>query len=375
MMSSITPRYRVCHQRCDRQRPVVVILSLIVWLVSCGGGGAGGSDQQEGLFSGRLLFGHAMFDDAWYLDLSTGHYGPVPHLVWGDDENTLCDGLTNFSVSSAQGGERLLESRIGCQPADGDVYGWFSQFALRDGDGRFLDAFVLLLEPGEFLYGPARLSPDGQRVAMTGTFSGDAGSFHVQLFSIDGEWLGTSTEQRVRDVSVDWLPDNRLIYASGQSVYIAPPDSAAGEAWLTFDEAEGEPSHLAVSPDGKQLAFTLVSDTSLVSTFGDIWVADLESGALRRLAYAPDVARLNHPIWSPDGKWIGFLWDVPTNATSTLASADYFIVPSDGEDIVVSQDGLSDGVRVQSWLSDLRPGAPPEYTYRFPRTAPIACLP
>ncbi len=65
------------------------------------------------------------------------------------------------------------------------------------------------------------------------------------------------------------------------------------------------PRHPALSPDGRQVAF---------SHQGDIWVASVATGLAQRLT-AHD-AYDGRPKWSPDGQWLGFVsnrhgnWDV-----------------------------------------------------------------
>src|SRR5690242_7453775 len=58
------------------------------------------------------------------------------------------------------------------------------------------------------------------------------------------------------------------------------------------------PSQPAVSPDGKQIAF---------SWQGDIWTAPIDGGRARRLS--THEARDMRPVYSPDGKQIAFVSD------------------------------------------------------------------
>jgi Tol biopolymer transport system component len=72
---------------------------------------------------------------------------------------------------------------------------------------------------------------------------------------------------------------------------VSPPDGT------TFDESS---AFIAVSPDGRSLAFTATSS----STEGVLWVRSLESPAARQIL-GTDGAR--QPFWSPDSRFIGFL--------------------------------------------------------------------
>jgi Tol biopolymer transport system component/C-terminal processing protease CtpA/Prc len=69
---------------------------------------------------------------------------------------------------------------------------------------------------------------------------------------------------------------------------------------------------LALSPDGKQLAFTYR---------GEIWVASSSGG--RATALTNNVEMNDNPVWSPDGQYIAF-------ASNRYGSWDIFVVPAEG---------------------------------------------
>ena len=68
----------------------------------------------------------------------------------------------------------------------------------------------------------------------------------------------------------------------------------------------------AVSPDGKQIAF---------SYKGDVWVVPAEGGQARQLTTSP--AYDYKPVWSPDSRKIAF-------ASDRYGSFDVFVVSVDG---------------------------------------------
>lgn len=73
---------------------------------------------------------------------------------------------------------------------------------------------------------------------------------------------------------------------------------------------------LALSPDGKQIAF---------SYRGDIWVASSQGG--KAVAITNHVEMDDNPVWSPDGKWIAF-------GTDRHGNWDIYAVPVEGGESV-----------------------------------------
>ncbi|MBN9502503.1 MAG: PD40 domain-containing protein [Armatimonadetes bacterium] len=69
---------------------------------------------------------------------------------------------------------------------------------------------------------------------------------------------------------------------------------------------------LALSPDGKRLAF---------SYQGDVWVAPASGG--RAIPVTNHIEMDDNPVWSPDGQWIAF-------ASNRYGNWDIFVVPADG---------------------------------------------
>lgn len=70
--------------------------------------------------------------------------------------------------------------------------------------------------------------------------------------------------------------------------------------------------NLALSPDGKKLAF---------SYQGDIWVAPADGG--RAIPLTNHVEMDDNPVWSPDGQWIAY-------ASNRTGNWDIFLAPVDG---------------------------------------------
>jgi len=181
--------------------------------------------------------------------------------------------------------------------------------------------------------------------------------------------------------SFDWLPNNRLIYAADQSIYITPQNSvtAKGSEIVTFPDNVGRPIQLAVSPDGSQLAFTLLPPNTIFlgAKRGTTWVLDLYDDNLRQLTNMPDSSDpdstsddpvINFPTWSPDGRWIAVVeaagvpcYNVPdlgsvSDPSQCVQTQDsLYIVPSDGENVMLTdkKDITTSAVLIYSYFDDV----------------------
>ena len=89
------------------------------------------------------------------------------------------------------------------------------------------------------------------------------------------------------------------------------------------------------SPDGKQLALTVRLPDP------DIWIYDLDRGALRRITFAPGEDEL--PVWSPDGKRIAY---------ASNGRQQAFVLPADGSGQEVPLFKNDSHFHLQSWSPD-----------------------
>ncbi|HEX7192065.1 MAG TPA: DPP IV N-terminal domain-containing protein [Thermoanaerobaculia bacterium] len=149
-------------------------------------------------------------------------------------------------------------------------------------------------------------------------------------------------------------PDGKSIaFVSGDDIWIAPAGGGDAHILIAHPASESRP---LFSPDGRSLAFV-----STRSGNGDIYVADLATGATRRITW--DDARDSLDAWSHDGKWLYFtsnsreadsgssdVWRVaatggtPMQVTAEKMSYEYYAAPSpDGKSVAFVARGFAYG--------------------------------
>jgi len=149
-------------------------------------------------------------------------------------------------------------------------------------------------------YATPRLSPDGQRLAVS--------------LAIRGTWVydlarDTLTQLTESGSAPMWTPDGRYVtngaldQKSGLfNLYRIPADGSGAAERLTTSE---NPRWLGSwSPDGQVLAFSEVDPT----TGYDIWMLGLP-GDRKPRPFLQTPANESGPIFSPDGRWVAYLSD------------------------------------------------------------------
>jgi dipeptidyl aminopeptidase/acylaminoacyl peptidase len=191
-------------------------------------------------------------------------------------------------------------------------------------------------------------SPDGKQIAFLSTRSGSPQIFTIDpnggeavqqseiengvqflQWSPDGKYFSFCTDVKVRETTEEIYPDmpnaNVRIYDDlmyrhwdtweddmARHLFIAsvdggtPIDVMNGEPYQTPDPPFGGGSHIAWSPDGKEIAYSSkkVEDYES-STNTDVYVYNIASKTTENITRGMNGFDRN-PLYSPDGKWIAF---------------------------------------------------------------------
>jgi serine/threonine protein kinase len=110
---------------------------------------------------------------------------------------------------------------------------------------------------------------------------------------------------------------------------------------ISKPDAIGNP---ALSPNGKTASFVIGNVTAVAA---DIWLQDLERGALSRFTFGP--GSNGYPVWSPDGRTIVF------TTTATAGSYDIYQKTASGagnSELVFHGGNFSNSTQVDDWSAD-----------------------
>jgi Tol biopolymer transport system component len=160
-----------------------------------------------------------------------------------------------------------------------------------------------------------RVSPDGTRLLFSIVMEDASGveTWQIATMALDGSDLRILTSGEGYSETPDWSPDGSWIIYSGTREPCPPAGGydCEGVLWslMRMDadgghhELIGEPDQVdwepRLSPDGRSVVFTRFDDVK-----GRLVVRDLTSGRERSVEH-PELT-LEHPDWSPDGRWITY---------------------------------------------------------------------
>jgi Tol biopolymer transport system component len=153
-------------------------------------------------------------------------------------------------------------------------------------------------------YGQPRLSPDGKLVALT--VASGIGS-DILIYDWQRDTMLKLTFGDGAFTQPAWSPDGRYVaFSANSGIYWTRADGAGKPQPLTQSKSAQWP--WSFSSDGKRLAFVEFGSGS-----GDLWTVPVESEGGRLRAGKAEVflqtpANEAFPAFSPDGRWIAYLY-------------------------------------------------------------------
>ena len=235
------------------------------------------NEKINGELTGQIYFEDSLY--AYGLDLASGE---LTRLLAANSQNVWpsADGEIFLNIDDSESIKKEIDRVV-----------------IRDKNFRTLSSFKV----SGSVYGPIRLSPDGQTIALNWSDERNGESWlhpTATLYSRDG-----SSWQRPFPTASEfgWMPDGRLLFVDGWSIYTSDGDFTTRTLIHSLDKW---PKDISISPDAQTIAFTLSRPDSNLGQ-RDVWLLNINSGELRQLTASSDsLLDESNPTWSPDGKWI-----------------------------------------------------------------------
>ena len=99
------------------------------------------------------------------------------------------------------------------------------------------------------------------------------------------------------------LPPSRLIFFATLCFFTRPFAGAQELASSDLSKLRSV-GGVALSPDGRHLAYSVVMRDEPGRPYGQLWLMDL--GTQKSIRFGGDKDRGGGAVWSPDGKWVAF---------------------------------------------------------------------
>jgi Tol biopolymer transport system component len=205
------------------------------------------------------------------------------------------NGFAQFNFSGAPSGPGTLVYRSG-----GAAETKLLTVQWLDGAGK---TQPLLAKPGHYVI--PRLSPDGQRLALTVT---EGSNSDIWIYEWQRDTMTRLTFGGFNNSPV-WSPDGRYIVFEGRGGMFWTRSDGAGQPQPLTQSKNRQVPH-SFAPDARRLAFFQFGGGGT-----DIWTLPMESGGSGLRAGKPEVfvqtpsqTRFveRHPSFSPDGRWLAY---------------------------------------------------------------------
>src|SRR5260221_47712 len=138
----------------------------------------------------------------------------------------------------------------------------------------------------------AFFSPDGKQIVVE---SDASGRLELWLMDADGARLHQLTDIGVSGHFIRWLKDGNIYFRSPARNAVMRITAAGGEPQAVSPEGG---SHISFSPDRSKYIYVKGHKVPWLYSFG--------AAPLKAFQVPDPEARIDYPVWSPDGKWLLF---------------------------------------------------------------------
>ncbi|MGI8479910.1 MAG: hypothetical protein ACR2M2_08655 [Gaiellaceae bacterium] len=319
---------------------VASALGLIVLAFVAGCGGGDGEDAAAG--GGEIAF--TVNDTGW-------------NEIW----LMAPDGSERRRLTEVEPPENDAAGMSPAWSPDGTQIAFAAQIGTREEDQRLTEIYLMRddgtdkrrLTTNDAFDGSPAWSPDGRHVAFTRVADSGTEAARSGIVVLDLDRGRETQVTRVAwpsfDLSPAWSPDGSEI-AFTRAAPSAGSDNPRADLYVVTPEGDGlrklvddgaEPDW---SPDGMRIAFTSYRDKlgrtcfHECSTSGEIYLLELESGAVERLTESEADDR--SPAWAPDGRSIAFVSD--RSNPQQHENEIYVMTPSGADVRRITQNGVWD---------------------------------
>lgn len=310
----------------------IVLIIIFITQNACSEG-SGNDASLAGSTAQSLLRGKIVTEylgQMWMVDLPSGSYSRYDTPKWGDDDTYNGSATFAFSAKGFEDNGFTYAVR-NCLQSDSStscIVLLDNKFGLEN--RYFYDGSIT---------GRVKVSRDGKYIASARTT--DMG-VQILLNSGTGDFLDLheiSVSNRI--VLMDWHPDGRLFISvpGTRSLLVTNAGQIKPEFEFSLpDDYQGTFYDIAISPDGRFLAFELETGDSVLGYGVTVAVMDLTDLSLRRLVKDahtdnPNDTKIQRPRWSPDGRWILVTYGGGSFDNVVATSPYLFAVPSNGIEV------------------------------------------